>query len=378
MKLTITHSDFERMVGLATGHIKAREVQISATKKGEIAATCHDAKGNVCRVTFAGPADAVAAAGSALVAAKRLPELVSFLRGGTIELRTEQVAPNVTDVVLTTGPDRTVTVATADGSAGPGNVEAELFAYMAEVRQEIDARTLRKALRHALMATGSDRPDIDGVLLRIGEAGEVQTTATDGHRLHLRSETPALLEGRCFLLPTAARLLAGAAKRATSLGIATPAGRAAYARCADGDFLVEVIARTDLDRFPKWESIWPSSQAAAEAVVDRQALLDAISRIEPFGAKAGSGSFVMALSLAAAALTLETMPKCATCVLPARVTFHGEEEHVVFLTASYLTEAVRAMPDGNVRVEVREMTAPVVVRSGVDATFIALVMRRRS
>jgi len=295
-------------------------------------------------------------AGSAVVPAKLVAEIVRSLPPGKVEVEAD-------DEQATISAGRSVfTVRTI-----PAHEYPQLPEPAAETVQ-LDAAEFAEALGQVVPAASVDdaRPILTGVLMA-AEGDGLRLVATDSYRLGVRDlpGTSVLAEGQEVIVPSKAlgelrRLLGDAGTITLRLGERDVAFEV-------GD--VVLTTRLIEGEFPKYRSLIPTSHPN-RLRVGREALLDALRRVRLL---AREGAHVR-LRMKPDELELEAITQDvgeAHEVLDA--TYEGTELTVAF-NPEYLIAGIEATPTDEIALETVDSLKPALIHGLNGSEFLYLLM----
>lgn len=324
-------------------------------KDGCVTATGTDLYTGACVRTFA----TVDRAGFALVSAdglvkavKGLPDgdvRVQSMDDGRVELSCGRSRQRLTTMASTDYPDlpwpsaRTLAPVSADDLAAAiaGVVHAsdtsDTHAHMVGVRIDIDADSIRCA--------ATDGKVLAECTVKSGSAASV------GALVPLRS------------IPEVRRALEASKGATVSVGV------------ENGSFFVEtetgiVSAKLTDAPFPAYQSLIPT-KPKCRAVLDRDALVDLVKRVT----SAVDRTAPVRVRIDEGALYMDATHDRGDAADVADAETDGSAD--LFMGAGYLTNAVAALPDGQVAIEVTDDRSPVLFVPASGRSMIQLVMPRK-
>ncbi|MFF2062253.1 MerR family transcriptional regulator [Streptomyces sp. NPDC058200] len=236
----------------------------------------------------------------------------------------------------------------------------------ASTRVRLGGPELAGAVRQVVPAVGHDaaHPVLGCVLVEIDD-GEVRLVATDRYRLSMRVLRPAAVDGpACRLLVESAALTGTGAWAARRSEVTVEVGQdGARATDASGSEFRDLVVCDG--RFPSYrEMLSALAPPAHRVIVDRQALLDAVSRrgdTPGIALVLGDDEVVVSLPDGSGATRL---PAVRPDEQPLRIGFDP----------AVLAPALEASIGPDVLLEISTATQPVVVRSADQGSFTTLVM----
>ncbi len=238
------------------------------------------------------------------------------------------------------------------------------------------------ALTQYSMSHDDTRPHLAGTLFE-GDGKVVRMVTTDGHRLSKaehRVSSKASMMNFSMLVPHKGiselkRLLddvkaaKGKGDESTTIGIATAGGNAFFLR----DDLCLSVKLAD-ENFPPYSKVIPSKQSRT-IVAARAALVEALRRISLVANDKSGG---VQLLLEPGTLRIQSQnPEVGEGSEEVDVDYAGEELRIGF-NARYLLDALSALPDDEVAIELSGERDPGVIKPVGDGTeYIGVIMPMR-
>ncbi len=238
---------------------------------------------------------------------------------------------------------------------------------------KVDAAAFAAALRQVVRAASKDdlRPILTGVLLT-AHAGGLRLVATDSYRLAVRDL------GGVSMLKEGQRVLVAAKGLAEVQRLAGDGEIEVVLRERDVVFRTsraEVTARLIEGDFPNYEQLIPSGYPNRLTVV-REALLDALDRVQIVGQNRDNAAVRLAMSADGLELSMSAQDVGnAQETLDAK--FEGGELTAAF-NPVFLREGVDAVESAEVALETIDPLKPATLRSADGGDFLYLLMPVRT
>jgi DNA polymerase III subunit beta len=237
----------------------------------------------------------------------------------------------------------------------------------------VDAAAFAGALRQVVRAASKDdlRPILTGVLLT-AHAGGLRLVATDSYRLAVRDlkGVSMLQEGQKVLVAakglTEVQRLAGDGEIEVVLRERDVVFRTSRA---------EVTARLIEGEFPNYEQLIPSGYPN-RLTVARDALLDALDRVQIVGQNRDNAAVRLSMSTAGLELSM-TAQDVGNAQESLDAKFEGSELTVAFNPA-FLRDGVEAVDGTEVALDTIDPLKPATLRSAEGGEFLYLLMPVRT
>ncbi len=255
--------------------------------------------------------------------------------------------------------------------AGSSREEYPVLPGEPERVRKVTAGALGKAIVTVLHAASADstRYNLNGIYIDADSELTVRVIATDGHRLAVADAGPMLLpwEGGIIVPAKAAKLLAGFLKGADSVSVAADA----RILRVSGDSWAVSIRLID-GEFPNYEQVIP--KAVNDTVTaDPAAFSEALGAARELAAER---SQAVKLVLNGGLEFHANNPDLGDSVVKCACERWGAENWELAFNGRYLADAVKAVCDSRVKIEIRDATSPVRI-SGAEAFPFAVVMPMR-